>query len=93
MHLPVSTCRLDGGLMDLSDIDAQKVLNGGVSIVGHKQVYGYKDGRLYKFQPDNLGGWHGYIAPSVEVPAQALREMRDAKIITNAEYKKYSKGK
>jgi hypothetical protein len=42
----------------LSDSKAQEVLNN--SIQGGKQRYGISDGKLYEFQPDNVGGWHGY---------------------------------
>lgn len=40
--------------MDLSDSKAQAVLNK--SIQGGEQRYGVADGKVYEFQPDNVGG-------------------------------------
>ncbi|MDB6375134.1 hypothetical protein [Photorhabdus bodei] len=44
------------------------------SIQGGKQRYGIADGKLYEFQPDNAGGWHGYPIPGNEAPPKVLRE-------------------
>ena len=43
-----------GTPMDLSDSKAQEVLNN--SIQGGKQKYGVSVGKIYEFQPDNVGG-------------------------------------
>jgi filamentous hemagglutinin len=44
--------------MDLTDDIAQEVLDD--SVLAGKSRYGYYAGRLYEFQNDNAGGWHGY---------------------------------
>ncbi len=59
-----------GTPMDLSDTKAQEVLNN--SIQGGKQRYGITDGKLYEFQPDNVGGWHGYPISGTEAPPKIL---------------------
>jgi hypothetical protein len=50
------------------------------------------DGRLYEFQPDNAGGWHGYPIPGNEAPIAVLRGLRDNGAITNAEYNRMRRG-
>ncbi|MBV8044557.1 MAG: filamentous hemagglutinin [Pluralibacter sp.] len=80
-----------GTPMDLSDSQAQDVLNS--SIQGGKQKYGLSDGKLYEFQPDNAGGWHGYPVPGTEVPPKVLREFLARGDISKAEYNKMIKGK
>ncbi|ASA57897.1 hypothetical protein [Vibrio gazogenes] len=80
-----------GTEMDLDDNIAQDVLNN--SIQGGKQRYGYYDGKLYEFQADNQGGWHGYPIKGTEAPPSVLKELRDSGEFSNAEYKKLIKGK
>lgn len=80
-----------GTEMDLDDKTAQNVLND--SIKGGKQRYGYLEGKLYEFQPDNQQGWHGYPIKGTEAPPSVLKKMRENGIITNPEYKKFIKGK
>jgi filamentous hemagglutinin len=80
-----------GTPMDLSDSKAQEVLNN--SIQGGKQLYGISDGKLYEFQPDNVGGWHGYPIPGTEAPPRVLREFLARGDISKAEYNKMVKGK
>ncbi|MFC4419336.1 hemagglutinin repeat-containing protein [Cupriavidus pampae] len=80
-----------GTPMDLDNVAAQKVLNN--SVQGGKQRYGVSDGKVYEFQPDNVGGWHGYPVPGNEVPATALRALLGRGDITRAEYRKLIKGK
>ncbi|WP_421594819.1 VENN motif pre-toxin domain-containing protein [Rahnella sp. PD4] len=77
--------------MDLSDSKAQEVLNN--SIQGGKQKYGVSDGKIYEFQPDNVGGWHGYPVPGTEAPPKVLREFLARGDINKAEYNKMIKGK
>jgi len=48
---------------------------------------------LYEFQPDNVGGWHGYPIPGNEAPPSVLRKMLDSGQITKANYGKLLKGK
>lgn len=57
--------------MDLNDKTAQEVLNA--SVQGGKQKYGFHEGKLYEFQPDNAGGWHGYPIPGTEAPSSVLK--------------------
>ena len=78
-----------GTPMDLDDATAQTLLNGGLS--NGKQVYGYHNGKLYEFQPDNVGGYHGYPVPGTEVPPAILKEMEDAGLLTAAERNKFRK--
>jgi filamentous hemagglutinin len=80
-----------GTPMDLSDSKAQEVLNN--SIQGGKQKYGISDGKIYEFQPDNVGGWHGYPVPGTEAPPKVLREFLTRGDISKAEYNKMIKGK
>jgi hypothetical protein len=64
-----------GTLMDLSDEDAQAVLDKG--IVNGRQIYGYFDEKFYEFQSDNVGGFHGYPVPLNEVPLKVLKKLQD----------------
>ncbi len=77
--------------MDLDDATASKVLNN--SIQGGKQRYGYHEGKLYEFQPDNVGGWHGYPIKGTEAPSSVLKELKKNGTITGAQYNKMIKGK
>lgn len=58
-----------------------------------KKYYGYKDGKVYEFQPDNAGGYHGYPTKGNAVPGKVLQQMRDNGTITDAQLKKLLKGK
>ena len=80
-----------GTLMDLDYNTAYNVLLN--SVPGGKQRYGYHDGKLYEFQPDNVDGWHGYPVKGTEVPPSVLRYFRDNGIITSPQYNKMIKGK
>jgi RHS repeat-associated protein len=80
-----------GTYMPLDDRTAQEVLNNSVS--SGKQRYGYKDGQVYEFQPDNAGGYHGYPVKGNEVPPSVLKDFKDKKAITDSEYNKLIKGK
>jgi RHS repeat-associated protein len=87
-HDPVSGW---GTPMDLPNSVAQEVLDR--STLAGKQRYGLKDGKIYEFQPDNVGGWHGYPIPGTQAPPSFLRNLRDSGQISNAEYGKLLKGK
>ena len=78
-------------LMDLDDATAQGVLNDGIQ--EGKQIYGYKDGKAYEFQPDNAGTYHGYPVSGNEVPNKILREWRNNGTLSNREYRRQVKGK
>jgi len=43
-------------------------------------------GRLYVFQSDNAGTFHGYPVSGGEVPSSILRELRDRGDVTHAGY-------
>ena len=79
--------------MDLDDTEAVEVLNNGILSPNGKQVYGYRDGKLYEFQPDGVGGYHGYPIPGNEAPPEVLRQLKAQGVIGNKEYKKMLKGK
>lgn len=82
-----------GTEMDLDDEEAKEVLNQGQQV--GKQVYGRssRTGKIYEFQPDGVGGWHGYSIPGNEAPSSVLKDLRDRGVITNSEYKRLVKGK
>jgi filamentous hemagglutinin len=80
-----------GTPMDLDDARAQQVLAD--SIQGGKQRYGVSDGKVYEFQPDNVGGWHGYPIPGNQAPSSVLRQFVQSGDISKAEYNKLVKGK
>ncbi len=81
-----------GTPMDLSDEQAQEVLDR--SIEDGKQRYGTKDGKIYVFQPDNTGGYHGYPEENTQtLPPKILRDLRDRGDLTNSQYNKLVKGK
>lgn len=78
--------------MDLGEAEAQQVLNAGTP--SGKQIYGYspQTGKVYEFQPDNVGGYHGYPIPGNEAPPGVLKAWRDAGAIPNSVYKRLLKG-
>ena len=50
-------------------------------------LWGYRDGKVYRFMWDNAGGWHGY--PADEKPPNAvLQQWRQNGTISEAEYGK-----
>ncbi|AOT68320.1 hypothetical protein [Geosporobacter ferrireducens] len=73
----------------------EKSLNTAYSSSDTKQLYNVYNGKLVKFQPDNVGGWHAYevINPAEEVPADVLRQMKKDGVITNSQYNKWIKNK
>lgn len=84
--------------MDLSDEEAQKVLDDAIQ--SGNQKYGYKDGKIYEFQNDNAGinpQWHGYEISGDEMRDKGainiLRKWKAEGKISNAEYGKLKKGK
>lgn len=79
--------------MDLDQATADRVLNEGVADANEKQIYGYHKGKLYEFQSDNVGGYHGYPIPGTEAPPKALKALRDNGTISNTEYKRLLRGK
>jgi len=79
-----------GTEMDLDDVTALSVLER--SVPGGRQRYGYHNGRVYEFQSDNVGGWHGYPIPGNEAPASVLKLLRDRGDFSSAVYKKLLKG-
>jgi filamentous hemagglutinin len=81
-----------GTVMDLNPGTAQKVLNEGITGPNGKQIYGYENGKIYVFQPDNVGGFHGYPEQGNRIPHEVLKEFRDSGKITKSEYKRLIKG-
>ena len=79
-----------GTKMDLDDRTAQSVLEK--SLPAGKQRYGFHDGKLYEFQPDNVGGWHGYPILGNKAPPSVLKSLRSEGCITGAEFNKLRKG-
>ena len=73
----------------------QEVLDTAYSSSKTKQLYNYYDGKLVKFQPDTVSGWHSYEVANAakEVPADVLRQMLDDGKITKAQYKNFIKNK
>jgi RHS repeat-associated protein len=64
-----------GTYMDLDNLTAQIVLNS--SVLGGKQRYGYSGGKIYEFQPDNTGTYHGYPIPGEQAGSKVLKTLRD----------------
>ena len=71
----------------------QEVLDTAYSSSKTKQLYNIYDGKLVKFQPDTVSGWHSYLVENAakEVPADVLRQMLKDGKITKAEYKNFIK--
>ncbi|HEY0684626.1 MAG TPA: RHS repeat-associated core domain-containing protein [Steroidobacter sp.] len=80
-----------GTKMDLDPQAAQRVLNR--SVQGGKQRYGIHEGKVYEFQPDNAGTWHGYPIRGNEAPTSVLREFANRGDISPAQYRQLIKGK
>jgi hypothetical protein len=80
-----------GTLMDLDQATAQSVLNRSVQV--GRQRYAFHDGKLYEFESDNAGTWHGYPIPGNEAPPTALRQLVLRNDISPAEYNRLRKGK
>ena len=73
----------------------QQSLNNAYSSDETKQLYNLYDGKLVKFQPDNVGGYHAYevIDPAEEVPTDVLRQMKNDGLISNVQYNKWIRNK
>ncbi|MDR3715621.1 MAG: hypothetical protein P4L51_22655 [Puia sp.] len=80
-----------GTKMDLDDKAATQVLNN--SIQAGKQRYSWFKDKLYEFQPDNVGYWHGYPIKGNEAPTSVLKELMARGDFNKAQYKKLIKGK
>jgi hypothetical protein len=69
--------------LDPPDTAAQRLLDR--ALPSGKQFYARtssEQGRneiFYEFQPDNAGGYHGYVVPEVQVPADVVRRLRQQK--------------
>jgi filamentous hemagglutinin len=75
--------------MDLDDTTAQMVLNAGLP--DGRQIYGYHNGKVYAFQPDNVGGYHGYPIGGSDAPPSVLRQFKEEGRITRADYNRLRK--
>jgi len=81
-----------GTFMDLDDSVAAATLDIGVEVEGDKQVFSFRRGKFYVFQPDGTGGYHGYPVSSTEIPAKAMRLMFDVKLITQLQDQNFAGG-
>jgi hypothetical protein len=81
-----------GTEMDLDNDTAQEVLNNGLTSPNGRQVYGYRDSKIYEFQPGH-NAYHGYPVPAGEVPSSVLKEFLDQGLITKSEYNRMRKNK
>jgi hypothetical protein len=78
-----------GTTMDLDDKTAQKVLEE--SVQNGKQRYGLHNGKVYEFQPDNSGGYHGYPVGGSKAGSKVLRQWLNEGKINKSQYKKLLK--
>jgi len=71
-----------GTIMDLSDTEAQQVLEQAYvhKWLAGKKYYGYKNDKFYEFQPDNVGSYHGYPVDRNEVPDKVFQKIRSESI-------------
>ena len=79
--------------MDLDLPTAREVLNSAIAGGDKKQLYGYHEGKVYEFQPDNAGTYHGYPIRGDEAPKDVLRKWLAEHVITDAQYNRLRKGK
>jgi hypothetical protein len=59
-----------GSRMSLKEDEAYQLLNSPThcrAVMGGKQYVGVKNGKIYAFQPDNTGAYHGYEITGHEV--------------------------
>jgi hypothetical protein len=59
-----------GTKLDLSPLEAERLLNDPVhclEVPGKRQLVGVLNGKIYVFQDDGTGGYHGYPATGNEV--------------------------
>lgn len=78
----------------------QALLDSAYMHTSAKQVYNIYQGKLIKFQPDNVGGWHAYEVTSgtttsviEQVPPSVLFNMYKDGLISKPVYKKWLKNK
>ncbi|MEZ6129834.1 MAG: hypothetical protein R3C59_14215 [Planctomycetaceae bacterium] len=78
--------------MDLSNSDAERLLKEAIPTQsgGSSSLWGYKDGKAYRFFFDNQSAWHGYPV-SEKPPTDVLRKWLANRQITNAQYEKFVK--
>ena len=83
-----------GTPMDLGIIEATELLRAAIydpteAMQSTPSLWGYRNGRVYRFMCDNAqpASWHGY--PADEKPPNAvLQQWRTEDVITNAEFNK-----
>ncbi len=90
------TAGAQGTIMDLGPGAAAELLRAAIFdpgiAAGNKapSLWGYRNGKIYRFMWDNQGAWHGY--PAEEKPPNAvLQQWRDNGTITEAEFGKIRK--
>jgi filamentous hemagglutinin len=83
-----------GSPMDLSDADAQALLNDSSKCFeepGKKQYIGTRGGKFYVYQPDNVGGYHGYRVSGTEVAAKFPKAAALLAKVLNVDFKRLAK--
>lgn len=91
-HTGAASSGRAGTKMDLTPAEATDVLRKAefsekAASNTVPSLWGYKDGKIYRFMRDATERWHGY--PTVEAPpTEVLRKWRDSGAITKPEYKK-----
>lgn len=76
-----------GTRMDLDPQVAKEVLNRGLLGPNGRQIYSFHDRKIYEFQPDGTGSFHGYPISSRELPTQVLRNMLEGGMIDTPQYR------
>lgn len=92
-HDPISGWGSKNPIPDMET--GQVLLNTAYSSSNNKQLYNIYNGRIIKFQPDTVEGWHAYLVnnTSKEVPTDVLRKMLSDGVITRTQYRKFIKNR
>jgi hypothetical protein len=83
-----------GSPMDLSDGDAQTLLNDAAHCFeepGKRQFVGAKSGKFYVYQDDNAGGFHGYRVSGAELCAKYPKAAKRIGELLKVDFKRLQK--
>ncbi len=83
-----------GSPMDLSDAEAQALLNDGSRCFeepGKRQFVGVKNNKLYVYQDDNAGGYHGYRISGQECCAKYVKAATKIAAVLKVDFKRLQK--